>query len=241
MTQTIQLRRSATATNVPTTAQLALGELAINTNDGKMFFEKDDGTPAIVELLNNDNSVLEDLSDVSFAGSPGISVGDILSYTGTGWVHTEPPRAGTIAQTIHNTIAATSGTTAIPFDDTTPLSTEGTEVVSQAITMTGDATNHIHVDMSMHIRGGTRNTDYVVALFRDTVNIGSTHIRIVEANFAIPISLILSDAPGDLVAHTYSVRVGTSGGTWYVNTPDGANLGGSVVSISTFKLTEVGL
>ena len=48
---TIKLRRSAVADSVPTTAQLELGEVAINTHDGKMFFKRDaDGSVSIVEL-----------------------------------------------------------------------------------------------------------------------------------------------------------------------------------------------
>jgi len=51
MPNTIQLRRSATANAVPTTAQLALGELAINTTDGKLYLKKNvSGTESIVEI-----------------------------------------------------------------------------------------------------------------------------------------------------------------------------------------------
>jgi len=50
MANTIRLRRSAVQNAVPTTAQLALGELAINTYDGKLFLKKNDGTDAIVEI-----------------------------------------------------------------------------------------------------------------------------------------------------------------------------------------------
>jgi hypothetical protein len=51
MAQTIKLKRSSTTGNVPTTSQLDLGELAINTADGKMFIKKDvSGTESIVEI-----------------------------------------------------------------------------------------------------------------------------------------------------------------------------------------------
>ena len=51
MAQTIKLRRSATEGAVPTTGQLALGEVAINTFDGKMYIKKDvSGTEAIVTI-----------------------------------------------------------------------------------------------------------------------------------------------------------------------------------------------
>ena len=50
MADTILVKRSATATKVPTTAQLALGEIAINTYDGIVYLKKDNGTPSIVAL-----------------------------------------------------------------------------------------------------------------------------------------------------------------------------------------------
>ncbi len=47
----IRLRRSATAGNVPTTSQLDLGELALNTYDGKIYLKKDvNGTQSVVEV-----------------------------------------------------------------------------------------------------------------------------------------------------------------------------------------------
>lgn len=50
MAQTIKLRRSAQQGAVPTTAQLDLGEVAINTYDGKLFIKKNNGTESIVEI-----------------------------------------------------------------------------------------------------------------------------------------------------------------------------------------------
>ena len=52
MPQTIKLKRSATAGQVPTTAQLDLGEVAINTADGKFFIRKNDGTTDVVMELS---------------------------------------------------------------------------------------------------------------------------------------------------------------------------------------------
>lgn len=53
MASTITLKRSAVAGKVPTTSDLALGELAINTYDGKAFIKKSaNGTDEIVELGN---------------------------------------------------------------------------------------------------------------------------------------------------------------------------------------------
>ena len=47
----IRLRRSATAGNIPTTSQLDLGELALNTFDGKLYLKKSvNGTDSVVEI-----------------------------------------------------------------------------------------------------------------------------------------------------------------------------------------------
>lgn len=50
MPSTILLKRSAIATKVPTTAQLDLGELAVNTRDGKLFLKRSDGSEEIIEV-----------------------------------------------------------------------------------------------------------------------------------------------------------------------------------------------
>lgn len=50
MASIIRMKRSSVATKVPTTAQLDLGELAINTRDGKLFLKRADGTEQIVEV-----------------------------------------------------------------------------------------------------------------------------------------------------------------------------------------------
>ena len=51
MATNIQLKRSASAGSAPGTGDLELGELALNTYDGKMYMKKTvSGTSSIVEL-----------------------------------------------------------------------------------------------------------------------------------------------------------------------------------------------
>ena len=50
MAQTIQLKRSSVAGNKPGASDLALGEIAINTADAKLFIK--DSSNNIVEVLN---------------------------------------------------------------------------------------------------------------------------------------------------------------------------------------------
>ena len=55
MAQTVKLKRSSTANKVPTTSNLELGELAMNTVDGKVYFEKNDGSPSVQTILTTDS------------------------------------------------------------------------------------------------------------------------------------------------------------------------------------------
>jgi hypothetical protein len=50
MTNRVRIKRSAVPGKVPTTADLELGELAINTFDGRAFTKKDDGTASVVGI-----------------------------------------------------------------------------------------------------------------------------------------------------------------------------------------------
>ena len=50
MANSIKVKRSATPSAAPTTANLELGELAINTYDGRLYIKKDNGTASIVEV-----------------------------------------------------------------------------------------------------------------------------------------------------------------------------------------------
>ena len=62
MSEKIQLRRSSVAGRVPTTSQLDLGEIGINTHDGKVYIKKDDGTAEVIEVGGGYDD-LEDIVD----------------------------------------------------------------------------------------------------------------------------------------------------------------------------------
>ena len=70
MSTLIKLKRSAVAGRVPTTSQLELGELAINTADGKIYIKQDlNGTESIVEFSADPNDLLTLIKTVDGAGS----------------------------------------------------------------------------------------------------------------------------------------------------------------------------
>jgi PAS domain-containing protein len=74
MSTTIKLRRSAVPGRIPTVGQLELGELALNTADGKIYFKKYDpvaNTESIIDMSANldANAILELLKGVDGANS----------------------------------------------------------------------------------------------------------------------------------------------------------------------------
>lgn len=53
MANTLQLKRSSVASKIPLTTDLALGEMAINTNDGRLFTKRNNGSDQIVEFYSS--------------------------------------------------------------------------------------------------------------------------------------------------------------------------------------------
>ena len=74
MAQNIKLKRSSVRGKVPTTAQLSAGELAINTVDGKLYFERDDATvQSIITTNSKTTGSLDIVGDVVITGSLEVS------------------------------------------------------------------------------------------------------------------------------------------------------------------------
>ena len=107
MANLIKLKRSATSGNNPTTANLELGELAINTYDGNLFFKKSvSGTESILSVatltgtqtltnktltsptVNSATANNLTLTGTLTAGGGAGTNGQVLASTGTGvqWI-----------------------------------------------------------------------------------------------------------------------------------------------------------
>ena len=96
MANKVVLKRSAVSGRNPTTSDLSLGELAINTHDGNLFFKKDDGTASILSVatltgtqtLSNKTLSGATLSGSLTAGGSTGTNGQILASTGSGvqWI-----------------------------------------------------------------------------------------------------------------------------------------------------------
>ena len=75
MAQTVKLKRSNTADNVPTTAQLASGELAMNTRDGKLFIRK------YIDGTDQNDTIIDPVGDVAVASHnhTGATADDVIA------------------------------------------------------------------------------------------------------------------------------------------------------------------
>lgn len=95
MPNTIRLKRSATAGKIPLASDLQLGELALNTNDGKLYLKKDNGAAAIVEVgpvssvAGRTGAVVLSIADVAGAvtsvagrtGAVSLAIADVAGLT----------------------------------------------------------------------------------------------------------------------------------------------------------------
>ena len=82
MATVIQFKRSSTQNDVPSTSDLALGELAVNTYHGRFYTEKNDGSATVVEVGSNPASLT--INDaITFPTSDG-SNGQALTTNGSG-------------------------------------------------------------------------------------------------------------------------------------------------------------
>jgi hypothetical protein len=116
----IQLYRSATAAAAPSSGNLADGELAINTTDGKLFY-KDNG--GVVQVIAQTSSVTN-VSSISF-GSTGLS----------------PSTATTGAVTVAGTLAVGNGGTGLATTTAYGLIAAGTTATGNFQQVSGAGTS----------------------------------------------------------------------------------------------------
>lgn len=103
----ISLYYSATTTNAPSAGNLAAGELAINTADGKLFYKDSSGSVQVIAwkttpvsaggtgstTLTANNVLLGNGTSALQAVAPS-STGNVLTSNGTTWVSQAPAASG---------------------------------------------------------------------------------------------------------------------------------------------------
>ena len=207
MANKIQVKRSAVAGKVPTTTDLELGEIAVNTYDGKMYIKKDDGTPAIVQI-----------------GAGGAGTGDVvgpISATDNAITRFD----GTTGKLIQNSVITlddngnVANINAITFDTTptTPPTTVGSMYWDS-----GNGTPSVILDADVSLQLGQENIVKVYNGTGSTIANGSV-VAVSGAQGQRP-SVVLADADSEPL----------SAGTLGIATEDIAN--GAEGFVTTFGL-----
>jgi hypothetical protein len=105
MAQVVKLKRTAVEGKIPTTATLELGELAINTYDGRIFFEKDNGTPTVQQIITTDSVTTGSIQLTGLiSASYFLGNGSELSFGGTNLVSSSAQLTSSLDERYLNTI-----------------------------------------------------------------------------------------------------------------------------------------
>jgi hypothetical protein len=236
MTQQILLKRSSVPARVPTTVQLALGELGVNTYDGKLYLSKNNGTASVVEIgaatltgdvtgtISGQAGTLTLAASGAVAGTYGSAAqipqftvdakGRIVSVTNVAVSF----GSGIVLQSQTSVIAAQSGNTLLAISNSTPTtSTAGTAIWSQVITPNATA-SRINISGSFTFDHNQSGRQLNASLFRGTTCIGVFCNTCWQSGQPVPMTFTINDAPSTVSAVTYTLYVGASAsGTWYVN------------------------
>lgn len=122
----------------------------------------------------------------------------------------------TIEATPITSVVTCSGT--IPFDDTIPQNTEGTQVITVTITPTS-ATNRLRIEFDAGFATGSTTEYAVSALFQDsTASALAASVDGVTASVpSVALRLSYEMAAGTTSATTFKIRCGLGSGTLYIN------------------------
>ena len=128
MAQKILLKRSGVSGSIPTTASIDLGELALNTYDGKAFMHKSGSTDEVVQFVvagsqtSGSISVTGNVTAAGFVGSGAGLTGVTASMRPDDFDFNSDPFAGTIgyiqASGSLYKVATTTGSVELRYNDT---------------------------------------------------------------------------------------------------------------------------
>ena len=127
MAQKILLKRSGVSGSIPTTASIDLGELALNTYDGKAFMHKSGSTDEVVQFVvagsqtSGSISVTGNVTAAGFVGSGAGLTGVTASMRPDDFDFNSDPFAGTIgyiqASGSLYKVATTTGSVELRYND----------------------------------------------------------------------------------------------------------------------------
>ena len=247
MASTVQLKRSALSGKVPDTGSLALGEVAINTYDGKIYFKKS-GSVESIEGIVTTNSVTTGSITLLGTGSFGVVKGSIEATNGV--------VSGSSQITISDTTGFTTFSSSLdarliaatnePFFATTGSNQfTGSQNITGSIRATETGSfGSLNVNDTLTVNHGISVISGSLGITSDLTVLGQINAR--QFNISIISSSVLFESGSskfgntsdDIHSFTGSVEVtGSVTATSFVG--DGSGLTGMVVDLSTAQLNDV--
>lgn len=172
MAQQIEIKHSSNSGSIPTTSSLHLGQLAINSWDGKAYIKKNNGVESIIELGTGGSSttgsnaftssILEYYVDKRFSGGCGVTLltGKIISSSNSNYLtqfsaskagnpnypYPDPWSANLAASSSISSGTISSARIIVKTGNTY---TYGSSVLTQNGDMTGSLTNNLTPDIAV--------------------------------------------------------------------------------------------
>lgn len=180
---------------------------------------------AISSVLNVDNSTIEIMSNNLQVKDDGITF--------------EQLAPGTIINRAYTELTSVGTTTAlIPTDDTIPQNTEGTQIMTCAITPKL-ASSKLRITVIVNIQASDTSSTQVVALFRDSTAsavAACMHSSVSDGVYQATLTCEIDSSAAS--ATTFKVRVGTGSATMTWNGSAGSRTLGGVMR-STIVIEEI--
>jgi hypothetical protein len=141
MANTVVLKRSSVQGKTPTTSDLALGELALNTTDGNLFFKREtSGAQSILSVatltgsqtLTNKTLEAAVLTGTLTAGGGAGTNGQLLASTGTGvqWVTRDVSTLDSLTDVV---ISSPESDQVLKFNGSIWINAESDQAVASAV------------------------------------------------------------------------------------------------------------
>ena len=162
----LKLKRSAVLGRIPTTASLDLGELAINTVDGKIYFKQSGSFETILELTTTSGSQLSASYAQTSSYSSNFKVVGPLVVSGSETISGSLTVTGDITaqrlivQTITSSIIYSSGSNQLGDATVDTQTLIGSVIMSGSMALTGSAS----ISGSINVVGGNISIDSVNVL-----------------------------------------------------------------------------
>jgi hypothetical protein len=178
MAQVVKLKRTAVQGKVPTTSSLELGELAINTYDGRIFFEKDNGTPSIQSVV---------VTDALITGSINLLGAVTASYfkgDGSGITNLPPADVSQVATITASFDNQSSVSITHNFNSKNIIvsvyGTNDSQIIPSSITLTDNNTTTIGLSSAQSGYAVVAKGGHIVSGSVDANNISGLSAKIVE-------------------------------------------------------------